>query len=64
MDISRIVFETDSPYLSARPTTLIAITEEVGRLKKISLKVLPEGTLIVFTTDIFFLSFVNHFDVF
>ena len=38
VDLSRIVLETDSPYLADRPTTLIAIAEEVGRLKGISLK--------------------------
>ena len=38
VDISRIVLETDSPYLANRPTTLIAIAYEVCRLKGISLK--------------------------
>lgn len=31
--LSRIVLQTDSPYLGDRPTTLIAIAEEVIRLK-------------------------------
>ena len=36
VDYSRIVLETDSPYLEDRTMTLIAIAEEVDRLKGIS----------------------------
>ena len=36
VDLSRIVLETDSPYLADRTMTLFAITEEADRLKGIS----------------------------